>query len=238
MKYKFAFTLAETMIVLVVIGVLSAILLPVAQKSTANEKVLKAKRAYSTIGKVVSELVASDKYYLDGDLGRRPNGVYIDGTHEGDFTYFCETFASLLSSKEVQCIKSGQDWAYYAGAFSIQEAPNSGDSVCTSVQNNYGVQHVSHIIANDDVIFFELNPMAPFGLLYADSKVVYDGSGVRLMYEKDSQGLYNRYKSFCIDVDGWRKGEDPFNIMIQVDGRIQPSIRMREWLEKSVQDKD
>ena len=37
------------------------------------------------------ELVALDKYYRDGDLGVKPNGDLIDGTHDGDKTYFCCT---------------------------------------------------------------------------------------------------------------------------------------------------
>ena len=79
------------MIVLSVIGVLTAILLPVARNTMPNEDVMKFKKAHSAIYATIRELVASDKYYRDGDLGVKPSRDLIDRTHDGDKTYFCCT---------------------------------------------------------------------------------------------------------------------------------------------------
>ena len=78
LKTKLAFTLAEILIVLVVIGVITAILLPVAIQSSPDENVMKFKKGNATLGKVISELVNNDKYYADGDLGKYPNGNDVD----------------------------------------------------------------------------------------------------------------------------------------------------------------
>ena len=91
---KKGFTLAEILIVLVIMGVLTMILLPVAFQSSPDEKVMKFKKGYNTLNTVIRELVSSDRYYQNGDLGTRANGNTIDGEHDGDITYFCETFAA------------------------------------------------------------------------------------------------------------------------------------------------
>ena len=67
---KKAFTLAEVMIVLTVIGILTAILMPIAFHSTPDQNVMKFKKANSTLGTIFRELVSSDKYFQDGDLSR------------------------------------------------------------------------------------------------------------------------------------------------------------------------
>ncbi len=65
-----AFTLAEILIVLVIIGVLTMILLPVAFQSSPNEDVMRFKKGYNTLLTATRELVSSDRYYQNGDLGR------------------------------------------------------------------------------------------------------------------------------------------------------------------------
>ena len=66
---KKGFTLAEILIVLTVIGILTAILLPVAFQSAPDENVMKFKKANSTLGTIVRELINADKYYANGDFG-------------------------------------------------------------------------------------------------------------------------------------------------------------------------
>ena len=105
---KLAFTLAEILIVLVVIGVITAILLPVAIQSSPDENVMKFKKANATLGKAISELVNSE-YYLNGDLGVKADGTLlsIDFNNEEETSanvkYFCETFANVLNVKYKNC---------------------------------------------------------------------------------------------------------------------------------------
>ena len=56
---KKGFTLSEIMIALVVIGVITSILLPVAFNNVLNENVMKFKKGNATLAKVINELVTN-----------------------------------------------------------------------------------------------------------------------------------------------------------------------------------
>ncbi len=92
--FSLAFTLAEIMIALVVIGVITSILLPVAFNSVPDENVMKFKKGNATLAKVINELVSSDKYYSNGDLGTKADGS------KDTAIYFMASFADNLSIKE------------------------------------------------------------------------------------------------------------------------------------------
>ena len=123
---KKAFTLAEIMIVLVVIGVITGILIPIAAQSLPNENVMKFKKAHTTLGNVIRELVNSDKYYMDGDLGLKPDGTLINNNDCGygeviaessNCSYFCNTVADILSTKSVNCYSRNTN---YSGAVDLR----------------------------------------------------------------------------------------------------------------------
>jgi len=228
---KKAFTLAETMIVLVVIGVLSAILLPVAQNMKLNKDLMKFKNTYNALVGAIAELAASDKYYLDGDLGSKPNGMLLDGTHEGDELYLCQTLSQVLKTKKVNCQKFGTTTAHMAWSVSENtSAPKSDHSFCESVQWNVGEERGATIITQDGAIIYEGNSSAPFGFRVED--------GSRL-FAPDKNLLnhwgYN-YKYLCFDIDGWNSGHKPFLILVRVDGKVEPAALAAQWLEKTMND--
>ena len=111
--FKKGFTLAEVMIVLSVIGILAGILIPVANNSRPDENVMKFKKAHATLANVIHELVTSDDYYTEGDLGKKKNGDLVDGTNDGDYSYFCETFADNLSTKSINCKTTSVTGGHY-----------------------------------------------------------------------------------------------------------------------------
>ena len=76
---KKGFTLTEIMIALVVIGVITSILLPVAFNNIPNENVMKFKKGNATLAKVINELVTSGEYYKEGDLGIKADGKIVSG---------------------------------------------------------------------------------------------------------------------------------------------------------------
>lgn len=97
MKKNFAFTLAEIMIVLVVIGVLTAVLLPAARNIMPDENVVKFKKAHNTLTSAVREVVTVDKYYRDGMLNQKqPSGTT-------DSEYFCNTLADIMNVRTSNC---------------------------------------------------------------------------------------------------------------------------------------
>ena len=106
---KKAFTLAEVMITLTVIGIITAVIVPVAIHSKPDEDTLKFKKAHNVLYKTIKYMVESDKYYKNGDLGIRADGTQIAGGLIGDDSsttglYFCNTFTDLVSAKN-NCAK-------------------------------------------------------------------------------------------------------------------------------------
>ncbi len=98
------FTLAEVMITLMIIGIISAIAIPVALHSKPDENLIKFKKAHETLAQVINTLITSDKYFLAGDLGVSANGIVLTEHQElGNRPYFCKSMADLLTTKLVDC---------------------------------------------------------------------------------------------------------------------------------------
>ena len=226
---KKAFTLAEIMIVLVIIGVITAILLPVAIHSAPDENVMKFKKGNNTLGTVIRELVNSDQYYANGDLGMKPDGTLIDGTHDGDNTYFCQTFSDIVSTKSVDCQDKDVTvtWQFWdIDKYDLETNKTSADIGCKDIANEVGPE----IITSDGIVYYQTYPRMPFGWI--------NDNGVRHFHMKDSNNLVTIYKTLCMDVDGINKGEDPFGYGIRADGKIIMGARAQEWMQKSIQKGD
>ena len=260
---KHAFTLAEILIVLVIIGVLTMILLPVAFQSSPDEQVMKFKKGYNTLNTVIRELVSSDRYYQNGDLGTRANGNTIDGEHDGDITYFCETFADTISTKSVDCSLSKgsseaqasiwlnpdkSDWAKDENLWNY-------DDICKSRAKAVGAE----IVTADGIVFYQSAPATTFGISIKsarhlnndtrfcldniendkDCEPITDGrwfaSPDTDMTNRGLNGFDINYKLFCMDIDGIDKGEDPFGFGIRADGKMLIGYKAKEWLNKPIQ---
>ena len=247
MKMKFkAFTLAEIMIVLSVIGVLTAILLPVARNAMPNKDVMKFKKAHNAFYNAIRELVTSDKYYLDGDLGVKPDKTLVEG--ENNYTYLCQTMADVLNTKKVNCVQNTENEGLSNPSWSESYNPektfgNWIDDFCRNAQMDAvkNIQPDQGIILSDGTVIYETGVHRPFGRLASD------GSGKRsyITHTVDSAGFTNYYKVLCIDIDGVElgshntcKGLCPFAYGVRYDGKIKPGELAQQWLEKSIQDKD
>ena len=86
------------MITLTVIGIITAVIVPVAINSKPNENIMKFKKAHNTLYQTISTLITSDKYYLNRDSGMKPDGNLVDSA-----IYLCETIADNLTTKKVNC---------------------------------------------------------------------------------------------------------------------------------------
>ncbi len=233
--YKKAFTLAEIMIVLTIIGVLTAILLPVAFQSAPDENVMKFKKANNTLGSVIRELVNSDAYYSGGDFGIKANGTQIKGSTNNEKKYFCSSFADILSTKSVACSTASNDsygavQTYSSGADKTSTAQTNLDTYCASAASNVKEE----IVTTDGIVYYQGSPALTFGSIASGTTRNF-GTGGKY---KDANGFDVNYKVFCIDVDGISGPEKPFGYGIRADGKILPGKRALEWTNKSVQQGD
>ncbi len=232
---KKAFTLAEVMITLTVIGIITAVIIPVAIQSKPDENILKFKKAHNTLYQTISTLVNSDKYYLNGNLVYKPDGSFVDRE------YFCKTFAEVVSPKFVDCNWTGEVKSWLSHY-------NLGYVYNNEVWNSWCVDALSigakaQIITTDGITFYEANQPYHFASKWPTSSQINDNPNVggQLLFYNTSYtsfsevGFNEIYKPICIDIDGIGKGEEPFAYGIRYDGKIVASDRVKEWLEKSIQ---
>ncbi len=260
-KYIKGFTLAETMIALIIIGILITIMIPVAMKSKPDQNYLKFKKANETLMQSVSTLVSADKYYLRGDLGLKPNGDYADKS------YFCRNFADTLNTKKIACDYTIDDFDsdgfYYSCELSfageklctpsdMAEIKASLDTACKESQAH--INGDVGVTTTDNVVYYEPTLENHFGCIVSDTC---DYSSEHWGSEYNGKRLYNEdldvvkmvntgiqtnriYRLMCIDVDGIPddatesdcKNECPFGYGIRVDGKILVGARAQEWIEK------
>ena len=247
---KHAFTLAEVMITLTVIGIITAVIMPVAFQSKPDENIMKFKKAHNTLYQVISTLVSSDKYFLDGDLGIRNNGMPIDGKHDGDNEYFCRSFADIVSAKSVSCLseKTGIErttvGGFYLGNDGSLIGKPAADERCKLYQEK---NFTKRILTNDNISYYTVS-IVNMGILMKDwwgvtsdyCKANPHVCTDTLRYFKDGNlddfGNDRIYTIFCIDIDEFKKGEDPFGYGIRADGKIMAGSRAESWLEKNLQE--
>ena len=234
MNFKLkAFTLSEIMVALTVIGILTAILLPIVANSIPDKKVMKFKKADTTLKNVIRELVNSDKYYADGDLGTRrlPDGTgrLIDGTNDGDVKYFCQSIAEIMSVKKINC-STVRNVRYSAfihlnsdGSLGIsthsdpnvagQNSKMKMDDACKTFTNAN-----EEIKTTDNVVYYQTNPAITFGIknnTTYDTEI--DGRDGSELQDKrifaiganpyiDDCDFNTMYKIVCVDIDGIPSG--------------------------------
>ncbi len=245
---KKAFTLAEVMITLVVVGIITAVIIPVAINSKPNENIMKFKKAHNTLYQIIQTLITSDKYYLNGDLGMKPDGSLVNSA-----TYFCETIADNVTAKKVQCsnilaeeINSVVTWHVNTGWNWAQASSDSLTSYLDLQCKTY-IQSGEEIVLSDGVVIYEVSPAAHFGVFTCNHKLYLtkeeanrNNCYLRAFSDTNAHSLRSSdfdtvYKPICIDIDGINKGEDPFGYGIRVDGKILAGKRAADWLEKSIQ---
>ena len=250
-KWFLGFTLAEVMIVLTIIGILAGILIPVANNSRPDKNVMKFKKAHATLANVIHELVTSDKYYKDGDLGRMANGDLVNSA-----TYLCETIADIVSTKKVNCSSAdnGQWHVHLCKDNGVDNTPtmkSNLDNWCKLYQNN-------EIETTDKIIYYQVSPACHFAVNWSDGDTrLFGYIGWNDTLDTDEYGNVVSmtagqfdliYKPFCIDIDGIPKNDTsngkncddvkdvcPFGYGIRADGKILTGARADEWLEKGFQ---
>ena len=221
-----AFTLAEILIVLSAIAIITAILLPSARNAMPNSDISKFKKSNHALVSAIHELVSSDKYYAQGDLGLDKNGDRIDNPK-----YFCNSLSDILSIKEVNCLDTnlGYNSTALANFPDLLTNEINGDKIY-DIADCMCKAHTSsneEIVLNDNTIIYTINPHYHFGSLI-------NGSDKRLFNLCSNE---KRYKFVCMDIDGINQGEDPFGYALRADGKIIYGARATAWIKASIQEK-
>ncbi len=256
---KLAFTLAELMIVLSVIGILSAILLPVAFQSTPDKDILKFKKANNTLATAVRELVTSGKYYKYGSLAypvieeyQSPYAINWWGalcpTDTDAPNYFCNSLADIISVKEKSCKVTLFDLENVTTAVSISGKPSDEnrlkvDAACPMMLNYSATNGngLDKIVTIDNVTYYlygtmfgRENPVS--GACAAGQILVQDEAGKDICIEEDGTDIL--YSAFCIDIDGIEGPIKPFGYGIRTDGKIKAGARADWWLKRDITKKE
>ena len=244
---KKAFTLAEIMIVLSVIAILTAILLPSARNAMPNEDLMKFKKSHLLLINTIQELVNSDKYYSDGMLDTKANGQGVDSP-----TYFCETFADVVGNvKSLNCKDDTHPSTIVGYHYNAQWDETGGGTIWDSMTYGDIVCREQAPIAKDEIVlsngasYYMINPGNYFGIIHPTAL----SSAFRLYktgsYIADSIHFYAVYKIFCMDIDGTPENatstdcvnECPFGYGLRVDGKIHFARRASDWFKKTLQEK-
>ena len=235
---KKAFTLAEIIVVLVIIGILTAILIPIFSNDVSEkEKVLKFLKGNDNLESAIGELLSSEKYFLNGDLGKKPNGELIDGSHSDDKTYFCDKLAEILGHKTKNCITENTGInGYISSSDSTTLAAQKKwlDTECMLVQKyvkRTSKKEGKEIKTVDDIYYFQTAPDMLFGMDKRSQLDYYCSTSVDAVdknaadYCKNGAGVGSRafgatlnsggfdvmYKTICFDIDGVPDGADKDN---------------------------
>ena len=256
---KRAFTLAEIIIVLTIIGLLSAILLPSAIKSRPKEDIMKFKKTNSVIAQVIGDLATSGRYFYMHDLGKLPNHIEIaeveDIPHQQRLItalnesptdtkaekYFCNALAEILATKENNCQATGYEDEPYASVVDPDSPTNASDldgmkvkldEICLAAKDS--ITKGYEILTTDGVQWYQASPQMTFGTLDSDQlRYFADPKAKGKPKYHDSKGFDANYKVLCIDIDG-DKEDPPFGYGIRVDGKVVLGAQAEEWLHKSL----
>ena len=257
---RLGFTLAEIMIVLMVIGILTAILLPSARNAMPNQDVMKFKKAHNALHTAIAEMVNSDKYYQDGNLGVRANGVEIDGTHDGDYSYLCVTMGEVLNAKNAKCVNEKRLGSEEGGWYRDGWGGHSSnawwyDRYCRMHQTTKrrSILEGEGLQLDNGIVIYETRPDITFGSYYNGKKLFTEYTPNPI-----PETFIKNYKIICIDIDGvsnnfswvdYYEGDEydetkvcdgfcPFAYGVRYDGKIESGLLAQEYLDKSIQEKD
>ncbi|MBR6298431.1 MAG: type II secretion system protein [Candidatus Gastranaerophilales bacterium] len=188
-----AFTLAEVIITLVVIGIIAAVVIPVAIQSKPDENIMKFKKANNTLYQTIKTLINSDKFYCNGDLGMMADCVsLINGyDNEGQYLpdentevqYFCRTMADTMSTKKVDCAdRARRNRSGFSEPIFLSSDRSGSAYLRPPVVKPVTPESISlkktefddackaaakytraEIITNDNVVFYQLNCLVEFG---------------------------------------------------------------------------
>ncbi len=201
---KRAFTTAEMLITLMVLGIIAAILIPSLMNAAPDKNLAKFRKAYNTVQKVITQLTNNGLIYPKGTFNSFPVSI----TTSADKTsYFCKQFADQLTvSGSVNCTSTSAATTSHL-TYTNSASLTTMDTYCTKrTSNNYAFKTA------DNIVWWGM----------------YDDFSTSVI----NSGIETSYVVLCFDVDTADDEIEPFSFGIRADGKVLPGARAQEWLEK------
>ncbi|MCD8025283.1 MAG: type II secretion system GspH family protein [Candidatus Gastranaerophilales bacterium] len=249
--HKKGFTLAEVLIALVVVGVLSAILIPTLITAAPDEELLRAKKAYNTLVRALEYLTNSGPY--DVTNGNLDATAYIRGTTSTNKTqrkrFLCNNLAEVLNTKSADCTKTNNihnkitnsctssyttddtngnplciktTTGSSGTALDYDTLRDTLDSVCENTYSGYSTGLNAQIETTDNILWSVQNTN-----FSNYSTVTIDGISVPSFY-----GV------ICIDTGKSTSSDYVFGMGVRRDGRVITGTKLQELLEEDDEDTD
>lgn len=210
-KSKGAFTLAELMIVLVVLGVISAILTPILFHAMPDESAVKFKKTQYVLQKAMEET-------LNSPIFNTADGLLTSSST----TLFCKTFADQLNTiGQINCIDGNK------------LTPDANQTVTVRMDNaaNFEADIKSidtkcgDVPANSKIVFTSQDGVAWWG-------GIHNFEGIN---DEDAHGIKNQYVVMCFGIPKSKDNYDAYGFGIRNDGRIIMGYKANEKLKETAQ---
>jgi type II secretory pathway pseudopilin PulG len=244
---KFAFTITEIMIVLVVIGTLSVVLIPIGMKAAPNKDVVMFNKVNQAFTTAIRELIISDLYFDENFTMTNDKKCVGDAQSQcnqrANQSYFCNSFASVVSAKEFSCDNNTVDINSAAEIFVDSPLARQGDYSelvvnfdlrCPVLDN---LENINYVITTDNVLYYEPYPL-PYWDAVNSSNLTDDGNGNQVNTFLDKDGFSLAYNLICIDTDGIKGELRPFGFGVRYDGKVLMGARAQWWSKRELSPKE
>ena len=222
----FAFTLAEIMIVLTVIGVLSAILLPVASNSMPDKDILKFKKTHNLLMTAFRDLASNGEWFTPGDFSLKPDGTPAGGwSSDGEQQkYYIHALGDILNQSgtynycSISVVWDGAPdiWMNAVGINPTRITSENYSSKWATIMFNM----TRNLKPNYYDSYFRLPNGACISHTWPGG--MYDSADNR------------KTLGFIIDLDCEEDGIRPFYYFLRKDGKVITDPRVNWWLQRDI----
>ncbi len=245
-----AFTLAEVITSLVVIGTISMILLPTLLNATPPVEEYKARKAYNTFFRTVEAVTAGSPYDLANGTLESTNFIFgsTDAKKKERLEFFCSAMADKLNTRDVDCsMDKVNTYVYTTNAscpsgFRVNDGSRKNICLNITTSNNTSVPQYDNLRTALDTTcnnFFNNSSASEYNLKTADETL---WSIQRTNFTNESYGSINGvsfatfYNVVCMDVGKHKKIDYIYSFGISKEGNIIAGKKMQDLLDSVDED--
>lgn len=123
--HKKGFTLAETMLVLTVLGVIAAVLVPTIMGASPKKNKILFVKSYHEAERTIADLVDDERFYPEPEGFAWREEVRVDGTTHAGATKFCTSLANKINTLgDINCSPAAGEPSFTATSGVAWYIPN------------------------------------------------------------------------------------------------------------------